>query len=149
MPDSLEQNFEVRPFLLAHLLLNLAYRYLYALRILFFFQQFFFFSKAIGSNIWKFYMLQIPHRPTLFSFVQFHSNVSLNISAYMSKQSVVNKKRLVFVTGKMSQCIGWYFALKWLTLRSSLTFPAASKSRPNGFLEPPPSSFSWPTPCHR
>lgn len=115
----------------------------------YFFLTILFFSKAIGSNIWKFYMLQIPHRPTLFSFVQFHSNVSLNISAYMSKQSVVNKKRLVFVTGKMSQCIGWYFALKWLTLRSYLTFPAASKSRPNGFLEPPPSSFSWPTPCHR
>lgn len=148
MPDSLEQNFEVRPFLLAHLLLNLAYRYLYALRILFFFNNSFFFQ-SYWIKYLKVLYVEIPHRPTLFSFVQFHSNVSLNISAYMSKQSVVNKKRLVFVTGKMSQCIGWYFALKWLTLRSSLTFPAASKSRPNGFLEPPPSSFSWPTPCHR
>lgn len=148
MPDSLEQNFEVRPFLLAHLLLNLAYRYLYALRILFFFNNSFFFQ-SYWIKYLKVLYVEIPHRPTLFSFVQFHSNVSLNISAYMSKQSVVNKKRLVFVTGKMSQCIGWYFALKWLTLRSYLTFPAASKSRPNGFLEPPPSSFSWPTPCHR
>lgn len=148
MPDSLEQNVKVRPFLLAHLLLNLAYRYLYALRILFFFNNSFFFQ-SYWIKYLKVLYVEIPHRPTLFSFVQFHSNVSLNISAYMSKQSVVNKKRLVFVTGKMSQCIGWYFALKWLTLRSSLTFPAASKSRPNGFLEPPPSSFSWPTPCHR
>lgn len=44
MPDSLEQNVKVRPFLLAHLLLNLAYRYLYALRILFFLTILFFFQ---------------------------------------------------------------------------------------------------------
>lgn len=62
-------------------------------------------------------MLQIPHRPTLFSFVQFHSNVSLNISAYMSKQSVVNKKKTCFRYWKNVPMHWLIFCIKMINIK--------------------------------